>query len=263
MAHVIGENQNSAQSALNELYVKGVNEASKPAMDQFLDVQTLSERLAEVDTITEEFLDDQKRWCRGRFVVANRDRDGVPTRVLWMVESIDEEKKHRDKLKRLSETDRMTGLLNRATGESRIDELLEGGDGGMLLMIDADRFKSINDGYGHDVGDKVIIAIAQALKDAFRRSDIVMRLGGDEFVAYTPEVVSEGQGRIIVNRLFNNLEHSAVKEMGGHHVYVSVGAAICKAGEIVSFAELYKRADTCTYESKKKTGNVCTFYKGE
>jgi hypothetical protein len=65
----------------------------------------------------QEYLDSQKSWCRGRFVVADRDDEGTPVRALWMIESIDEEKKHRDNLKHLSETDRMTGLYNRTAGE--------------------------------------------------------------------------------------------------------------------------------------------------
>ncbi len=260
LTHFIGGNQKSAQSSLNEMFDKGVHELSKPLMDPFINIATLPERLQDTETITEEFLDSRKHWCRGRFIVAERDKDGTVIRVLWMVESIDEEKKRRDNLKALSETDRMTGIFNRAGGESKITELIGQENGGMFIMMDVDVFKHFNDQYGHDVGDKVIIATARALVAAVRGSDVVMRLGGDEFVAYAPGVLNEETGMHIVDRIFEMMNRVKIEELKNDPVCVSAGVAFCPEGEIVSFTELYKKADICVYESKKKSGNTVTFY---
>lgn len=259
----IGEDvQRSAKGALNEFFDKNVHEDSKSVMDAFLDLNTLDRRLGSGDTVTEEFLDDSGRWCRGRFTVADRDKDGWAVRVLWMIESIDEEKKRREMLERLSETDRMTGLHNRTAGEAKITELLEAGQGGLLMMIDADKFKRINDEFGHDVGDKVIIAMANAVESAIREGDIVMRLGGDEFVVFAPDVYTEKEAEAFIRRICENIVEAKVEELGERRVYVSIGATFCPKNKSMTFAELYKQADSCVYESKREKGNTATFYHG-
>lgn len=261
ISHVIGSERVRAEKALNEMLNDDVDEASREVMAPFMEMMTLPRRLEHTDTISEEFLNGRKHWCRGRFTVAGRDRNGRAVRVLWMIESVDEERKHREHLKTLSETDRMTGLYNRTAGESNISEQIAHGIGGMLIMLDVDNFKSINDGFGHHVGDEVIIAVAEALNAVFRSSDTVMRLGGDEFVAYAPGVLTEAAGGHIIDRLFSSLDEKRVKELGNHPVSISVGAAFCPANEIMSFSELYKRADRCAYQSKNREGNSVTYYK--
>ena len=257
----IEENQNEAQNALNSLVDANVDEMSKPVMIPFVDAATLADRLEHTETVTEEFLNAQRKWCRGRFVAAERDPEGKAVRVLLVVESIDEEKRRRDNLKTLSETDQMTGLNNRAAGERKIRALVNGGTGGMFVMLDVDKFKSVNDRFGHDVGDEVIIAVAKAMMAAFRNTDILMRFGGDEFVAYAPGVLSEEKGKLIIKRLFKNMMDAKIEKLDGSKVFVSIGAAFCQNDEILPFSELYKRADSCAYESKKKQGNTVTFYR--
>ncbi|MFR9099337.1 MAG: GGDEF domain-containing protein [Anaerostipes hadrus] len=72
----------------------------------------------------------------------------------------------------------MTGLYNRGCGERKIIKAIKNNSKGFLCLIDCDKFKKINDTYGHAVGDQVIIAVAQALKKSCREHDIVLRLGG-------------------------------------------------------------------------------------
>lgn len=249
----------NAQQVLSDMIQKNVDEMFRPQLARFVDLKTLEERLGSTDTATEEFLDKDKKWCRGRFVAAAREKDGRPIRALWMVEAIDAEKRHRDTLKSLSETDQMTGLNNRVAGENRITRLIGQGVGGMFVMLDVDKFKSINDNFGHDVGDKVIIAIADALTKAFRSDDVLMRLGGDEFVAYAPGVLTQALGRPIIERVFANILAARIEELGDTRVFVSVGAAFCQDHELRTFKELYRGADACSYESKKEPGNAVTF----
>lgn len=248
--------------ALDELVASGVDEISRPVMTPFLDASTLVERLQHTQTVTEEYLDTERKWCRARFVSAERDAEGRTVRVLLMAESIDEEKRRRDRLQTLSETDQMTRLNNRTAGERKISARLNGGSGGMFVMVDIDKFKRINDCFGHEVGDKVIIAVADAMANAFRSTDIVMRLGGDEFVAFAPDVLTEETGGCIISRLFTNITEAKIDGLGDYRVYVSAGAAFCGYDELLPFDELYRRADGCAYESKKTVGNAVTFYRG-
>lgn len=73
--------------------------------------------------------------------------------------------------KALSETDRMTGLFDRVSGERMVNELLESGSSGMFIEVDINQFKSINDTYGHQAGDQVVLAMADSLRAAFRSND--------------------------------------------------------------------------------------------
>ncbi len=95
------------------------------------------------------------------------------------IDKIVSDAREKEKLIVLSETDRMTGLLNRISGELKVEENLKQGKGGLFILLDIDHFKSFNDTFGHDVGDKVIINVANCLKTAFREHDILFRLGGD------------------------------------------------------------------------------------
>jgi len=126
--------------------------------------------------------------------------------------------------------DPLTGLSNRASGEQRIIDILNSDDpSGALLMIDIDHFKSVNDTYGHAMGDRILIRFAEILKSFIRNEDILMRLGGDEFVIFyrnftEPDQLSERCRRIIekVEYLIGDM----VDERIGQTISASIGIAI-------------------------------------
>jgi len=172
------------------------------------------------------------------------------------VDDVVDAAKERESLLIMSETDMMTGLLNRGSGENKSTMLLEKNKAGMLCILDIDKFKSINDTYGHAIGDKVIISVAQCLKDAFRERDIVFRLGGDEFAVYAVGDIAEENARKIFDRFFNKISKLEIPEIGDRKITTSVGAVLVSEDNKRSFEELYKAADGCVYESKKSEGNV-------
>ncbi len=153
----------------------------------------------------------------------------------------------------------MTRLLNRVSGESKIAERLKNGDGGLFILIDIDNFKTINDTFGHRVGDQVIINVANCLKSAFRENDIVFRLGGDEFSAYAPQVHDKKIANQIINRFIENLRTIIIPELGDRSITASIGATIIKSNETADFAENYSLIDKGLYESKKVIGSHVTF----
>ena len=157
------------------------------------------------------------------------------------------------------ETDALTQILNRAGGENRIFELLEKDVSGMLLILDADHFKYVNDHYGHEMGDDVIIALAKCLKDTFRDADVVYRLGGDEFVAFATGVDDAGIGRNVVDRLFANINDISFEGITDWKLQVSVGAVLTNMTNKEPFSEILRKADKAMYESKKQEGNRLTF----
>ena len=229
-------------------------------MLEFIDFKTLPNRMKAKNAIYREFLSKQYGWCKAYFMTGEHGTDDAIKETVFAIELIEEEKQREKHLQYLSETDAMTKLRNRGSGEKAITDLIAKGKAGMFCMMDADKFKSINDNYGHDVGDKVIIAIADCLKKTFRSSDIVMRLGGDEFAAYAVGITDEEHGRIVINRLFSFIDKIEIPELGDRKINISLGAAFFKTDDTMSFGELYKHADSVTYESKKVEGNCATFF---
>ncbi len=182
--------------------------------------------------------------------------------VLWISMRTYYEEKHRVREKtliQLSETDQLTGILNRGAGEEKIQQLMKLSKEGMFLLMDADKFKSINDTYGHAVGDKVICAIADSLKKSFRDRDVILRLGGDEFAAYAVGVTTEAIATVIINRFFSILSNVYIPEMGDKKINVSAGASFYDGNQTISFDDLYKKADALTYKSKSIEGCSISF----
>lgn len=227
---------------------------------EFIDFSTLPERIKDKRAISYEFLSREYGWCRATFLFLTDNDKNNSRQIVFAVEVIDAQKRAAEDLKRRSETDAMTGLRNRGSGEKAITELVANGVEGMFCLMDADKFKSINDNYGHDVGDKVIKAIANALKKTFRHNDIVMRLGGDEYAVYAVGVTDEEYGASIIKRLFKAIDDIHIEELGERKITISLGSSLFHAEEKISFDELYKRADLATYESKKIQGNFHTAY---
>ena len=180
--------------------------------------------------------------------------------MLYCVENIDEEKRRENRLMYLAQIDLMTGIRNRGSGENKITEYLVRKQCGLLCLLDCDKFKSINDTYGHAVGDKVIIAIADTLRKSCRDDDVVLRLGGDEFAVFIPGMLDKERAEAFFDRLFSNIEHIDIAEMNGKHILLSLGACFYDGMDRITFDQLYRRADTAMYDSKKKQGYSATIY---
>jgi len=249
-------------------YSKAVSDVMKASVDPdyleavlaFVDPKTLEERLGDENTITYEFLGKNYGWCRARYIAVNK-KEGEPlTQAMFLVENINEQKKREKLLTTIAETDGMTGLYNRRAGIPKIKKQLGLNNHGMLCLLDVDKFKHINDNYGHQAGDRVIIAVADTLRETFRDVDIILRLGGDEFLFYISNVDTEQIGSNVFNRLFKNFERVSISSIPDYKISISIGATFFKEG--CTFDELYSQADCSTYESKKVNGKAFTFFRG-
>ncbi len=153
--------------------------------------------------------------------------------------------------KRASETDRLTGLLNKASAEAKISELCAEVSGA-LLMIDLDSFKLVNDIFGHAAGDTILIHFADICREAVRSSDIVGRLGGDEFIAFCQSIFTEDV--VAKKAAFINEKIVAVaKELFGDDMAIPLGAsvgAVFVPEEGRDFHSLYQKADKALYNVK-------------
>ena len=170
---------------------------------------------------------------------------------------------HRDAAGR-AQFDPLTGLLNRVALEARLAEWIahgrESGRQSMfaVLFVDLDRFKVINDTYGHDVGDRLLTAIARLLREHVRGDDLVARLGGDEFVVAMPGLRDRHAAGAIASTLVNLL--AAPIDAGGKTLSVSASIGIAvypHDGEDV--ATLITSADSAMYAVKAKGKNSFVF----
>ena len=166
-------------------------------------------------------------------------------------------------LDRLASTDAMTGLNNRRNflvlAENEWARFQRYGRPTGLLMVDIDRFKSINDTFGHDVGDYVIKSVAEALQNGKRTSDIVGRFGGEEFCLILPEATLDS-AVAAGERLRQMVEDFVITaDERRIPVTISVGASICRSG-MKGFGEVLKEADVALYSAKRSGRNrVCRF----
>jgi diguanylate cyclase (GGDEF)-like protein len=158
--------------------------------------------------------------------------------------------------------DALTGLPNRVLFEQHLDQGLiqakRHGWGLAVLFIDIDNFKSINDSYGHDQGDKVLLMVANRLQSLIRDEDTVSRWGGDEFMCLLLEVKQEAEvtrlAEKMVNRLAEDFEFNGIVIS----IKASIGIAIYPAnGETADI--LFKDADTAMFKAKGTEKRVVLF----
>ena len=220
---------------------------------EFLDINTFEERLKDRDQLIFEFVAKYSGWCRGRIIKGDLDENGRLFHVIWAIEVIELDKQREEALKKAAYTDLLTGIYNRGYGEICVNNLLKENNGGTFTLFDVDDFKSINDTYGHDVGDKIIIEIANAIEKASHEEDIVFRLGGDEFAVYSPGIFSREEVKIIYENFVVRVKNIKIKEVD-RPITISIGTTFVNKDKKETFSTLYKRADTAMYESKKEEG---------
>ncbi|MCR5099791.1 MAG: diguanylate cyclase [Butyrivibrio sp.] len=261
MKHITsGITDDDADEKLQSIMASFTDEQYRKRVLEFIDFNNIKENLKNRNTCTVEFLSNRSKWCRGRFIAENYDNNNNLIRVLWVVENIDEEKRKSNHLLYLSETDLLTSLRNRGSGEQSIREMLQNRTPGMFCLMDIDKFKGFNDTYGHAIGDKVIISVANCLKNSFRDSDIVMRLGGDEFAVYAVGIIDKNAAIKLINRFFDEINSIDIPEITDRKVSLSIGISFYDAKEDLDFDTLYVNADNCTYKSKQIIGNSYTFF---
>jgi diguanylate cyclase (GGDEF)-like protein len=160
-------------------------------------------------------------------------------------------------LRKFASVDGMTGLFNKRHFEllaaAEWERFGRYGRPLTLLMVDIDFFKSVNDQYGHDVGDRLIVQIANACRDQKRKSDIVARLGGEEFALLLPET-ELAAGAVVAERLRDSISRHVLALLDDN-IAVTVSIGVSEAREGNSLAELLKHADTALYEAKRNGRN--------
>jgi len=185
------------------------------------------------------------------------DVDG--TEVVWgIIEDISERVAFEKKLKELASIDHLTEVVNRRGLEEQLELMISMSRRTdsifAYLAIDLDKFKDINDEYGHHAGDQVLIEVAKRMtKFVSRASDIVSRIGGDEFVIILSDVKNLSEN--FLNQLNQEIKSPIKLENNLISVSASIGVAIYP-DDGTNYEELYKKADKRTYQVKSDGGDA-------
>lgn len=190
---------------------------------------------------------DEYFWCLAQYQYLYEK--GTLVSIIGKITDIDEQMKHEDLLLKISETDGLTGLLNKAAAEKAVCSRLEKVQKAMLFIMDVDDFKEINDRYGHDAGDQALRFLGKCMRLAFSEQDILGRIGGDEMLVFSENIGCREEAVKISAQLNRSLADGGKEGIPGFRV--SFGAA--RYPEDGScFQELFHAADQSMYAKKRR-----------
>lgn len=197
--------------------------------------------------------DGRPLWCQ--VLVHLIYRRGTLVRMVGKIADIDQMVKEKIKLQHQSRTDVLTGLLNKEAFRQDVRECWQGQKkekGSVMVFIDIDNFKQLNDTLGHQSGDAALKQTADTIKKNFRAGDLLGRFGGDEFVAFVPEISLKDFLKR-AEKLQEELRLEFTGEDGGKKVSISasIGFSHCE-DETYSYEKLLEEADKALYSAKEQ-----------
>jgi diguanylate cyclase (GGDEF)-like protein len=173
-------------------------------------------------------------------------RRGRADGVLLALQDVTERRRRERGLNELASKDGLTGLSNRRRLEHELARRLERVGGAVLLYVDLDAFKTVNDTLGHDAGDELLCRVARALESSVRRSDLVARMGGDEFAVLLPPVTNR-EARVVADKIA-----AAVRSVWPTGLAGGASVGIAHAGGAYSSpAAVLAAADRAMYSLKR------------
>ncbi len=191
------------------------------------------------------------------------DDGGAQGQYVTLFIDITEQKEREACIEYQAYHDALTGLPNRRLFQDRLEQVLaqaaRSDDLPSVLFIDLDRFKIINDTLGHDVGDKLLQAVAERLNNTVRKEDTVARLGGDEFTVLLSRVGQQQDVEKVAHKLTAAFQQPFEIDEEALHITLSIGIALFPDDGETS-AQLMKNADTAMYSAKEAGRNSYRFY---
>ena len=181
--------------------------------------------------------------------------------VIMMVKNINEKKLIELECTQLARKDGMTRLNNKVYMQNLVEEELDikSRDAAAMVIIDIDDFKTINDNFGHIVGDHVIIAVANKLLENTRESDYVGRVGGDEFLLYLKGISEVDKLKNKMDKLIKNMDFVYEEDGVKVPVHCSMGATVSEVSD-TEFNSIYRKADKALYKAKDAGKNRYVIY---
>lgn len=176
--------------------------------------------------------------------------------------NIDSIKKESQNLLKKSEEDALTGLYNKITSQSMIQDYITNCDISetcLVLIVDIDNFKTVNDTLGHLFGDTILTDISRELKNCFNDTEIVGRIGGDEFIVFVKDIKTINDYLPKINSIINSIGNLTALKDKQCKISCSIGISMfSKDGS--AFPTLYKKADQALYQAKREGKNRYIIY---
>lgn len=187
-----------------------------------------------------------------------------PERLVGIVQDVTEDYTARMALQRAADYDQLTGLLNRHAFDRALGDKLrqdrQSGMGFFVLLLDLDRFKDVNDKFGHLVGDAALDEISARLVGAVPKGSVVARWGGDEFAVLTPGGMSSVRAVAMADALIRAIGRDI--ELAGRTILVGATCGLARSDEEVGARELLRRADAALYYGKSREPGRTHRYSG-
>jgi diguanylate cyclase (GGDEF)-like protein/PAS domain S-box-containing protein len=195
-----------------------------------------------------------------------RNKEGKIVGFRAVSRDVTEHKQYEQKIAEMATHDSLTGLPNRTLLSDRLTMGLalsrRSGNRLAVLMLDLDKFKTINDTMGHGVGDQLLKAVAERLTSVTRKSDTIARIGGDEFVLVLPQVCQPANASRLAQRILDVFREPLVFDGHQLNITTSIGIAVYpEDGKDIEI--LLKNADTAMYQAKEQGRDMYRFYGGD
>lgn len=215
-------------------------------------------RILESGEGTEYIIEENEDGIRDFLQLIKRpvyDEDGRISGIIALINNITDYQLLKLELEKRAKTDVLTGLLNKSAAQDLIRMMLANyrkeDERCALLMIDADRFKAINDTFGHAEGDRVLSEVGRIIKNSCRTADVAGRIGGDEFAVFMRNIVEPENACQLADRLQQEVSRAFEDTPLAGRVSLSIGIALCpEHGE--RFDALFQSADKALYLVKSR-----------
>ena len=174
-----------------------------------------------------------------------------------------ERKRAQERLTYLAQYDQLTGLVNRTLFRDRLVHAMARSkrkDQPVgIMLLDLDRFKTVNDTFGHDIGDQLLKSVADRLKNCVREVDTIARMGGDEFTAILEGISGEQDVAVVARRIIESITEPFILGQGSVSIGVSIGITLYPLDD-QNIDGLLKHADAAMYRAKQQGGNSFQFH---
>ncbi len=238
----------STHSHMTQSMLEFVPEESKNRFLWFTDLQTIQERLIKNKTTFAEFTNTENEWYRLQYLMVDSDENGLPTKIIFTVQNIDDDKQKENELLKMALTDELTKLGNRRCLDLDVAEFNRHPipDNICVMSFDLNGLKITNDTWGHRAGDELIKGAVQCIQKAMELYGKLYRTGGDEFVA----IIFARNFRLIEKAIIENAE--SWRGENNNRLALSIGVASRTDYPDASIAELQKISDEIMYKNKEE-----------
>ena len=230
----------------------------------FMDTRPLIvDELTDLDDLSRIIIESDMHYLYDGFIITRDSRYAGMGTGHDLIKALTERKQAH--LYRLAHYDALTELPNRLLFLDRLGQALgqarRNGRLAAVMLLDFDRFKAINDTFGHTAGDELLRAIGRRIVECVREGDTVARLSGDEFTILLPNIQQRNNAAIVAQKVLDNLQRPF--SLNGHEVFITTSIGIALYPDGADSETLLKHADTAMYKVKEFGGNAYKFYSVE